>query len=78
MTEFGREAADLLKHREPQHGGGTAAERGAPRILGCHDHIEEVALLVRPDTCEREIALHRIWIDEVLRRLNDADIILAE
>jgi hypothetical protein len=49
----------------------------APGILRRHDHVEEVALLVRPDARERQVLLDGIGIEEMLRRLHHAHVRLA-
>ncbi len=54
-------------------------QKAAPHasLRGQH-HVEEVALLVRPHAGDGEIGLQRVGIDEVLRRLHDADVVLAQ
>ena len=75
---IGRKAADPHQRLEADDGRGAAAERRAPGILrGQHD-IEEEALLVRPDMGGGEIGLDRVGIDEMLRRLHQADVRIPE
>ena len=74
----GGKAADPLQRGEANDRGRAAAEGGAPRILRGHHHVEEIALLVGPDARHRQIGLQRVGIDEVLRRLHDADVVLAK
>ena len=68
----------LASAAQADHRGRAAAERRAPGVLGRHHDVEEVALLVRPGVEAAQIGLDRIGIDEMLRRLHDADVLLAK
>jgi hypothetical protein len=69
---IGGKTADLPQRGETNDGGGAAAEGQMPGVLGGHDDVEEEALLVRKDLGNGQVALDRIGIEEVLRRLHDA------
>ena len=56
---------------EANDGRGAAAERQLPGVLGRHDDVEEEPLLVRKDFGDCEIALDRVWIEEMLRCLHN-------
>ena len=68
-----RKAADLHQRRHPDDRRRAAAECGGPRVLGGEHDVEEEALLVGPEFGRAEIDLNGVGIDEMLRRLHDAN-----
>ena len=70
---LGREAADRVDRLAAGDRAGTAAEAYVPAIAARRNLVEEQALLVRPYVLKAEIGLHRINVEEMLRRLDDAN-----
>jgi hypothetical protein len=75
---LGRHAAGCDESFDPEHRRSAAAERRAPSVLAGEQRVEEEALLVRPMSRNQQIALDRVRIEEMLRRLDDADVALTE
>ena len=73
---LGRHAARRDKRVDAKHGRSPAAKGGAPGILARKKSVEEEPLLVRPLARAKKVALNRIWIEEMLGCLDDADILL--
>ena len=63
----------LHQRRHPDDRRRAAAECGRPCVLGGEHDVEEKALLVGPEFRRAEIDLDRVGIDEMLRRLHDAN-----
>ena len=74
----GRNAADQLQRRSPDHAVGAATESGVPGVAAGQHAIEEEALLIGEQARRAEIELHRIRIEEALGRLHDADARVGE
>ena len=70
---FGRKAADRLHGRAAGDRARAAAEAHVPGVAARRDLVEEQALLVGPDPLERQVRLHGVLVEEMLRRLHDAD-----
>jgi hypothetical protein len=75
---IGGEAADGAQRFETDDRRRAATERCRPGVFGGHNDIEEESLIVRPDTGHQQIGLDRVRIDEMLRRLDDPDAIVAK
>src|SRR5262245_57107954 len=75
---LGRHTARGEERLHPESRRCAAAEGSAPGILASELRTEEESLFVGPVPPAQQVPLDRVGIEEMLRRLDDADIRIVE
>ena len=73
-----REPTDRLQRLAPDHRAGTAEERGVPEVVALLDQPVKELALVRDRVAAGKVPLERIGRIEVMRRLDDGQLPVAQ
>ncbi|MNM73569.1 hypothetical protein D3C81_853000 [compost metagenome] len=75
---FYGKAADAFQRRTPQHGTRAAEERRVPHVVTVLDQAIEQLPFIGATTERTQVALERVWREEMVRRLHQRQLRVLE